>query len=138
MLTRCKNPKSRAFGAYGGRGIRICDKWLNFEAFLSDMGPRPSLQHSIERTDVNGNYEPGNCAWILRSLQGRNRRNSVALTIDGITKNRIEWCIQYGVPLGTLRSRLGLGWDAKRALETPTLRKGRARADAYPLNPRSR
>ena len=64
MKQRCLNPKNKGFPNYGGRGITVCDRWINsFENFYEDMGPRPSLEHSIDRKENNGNYEPGNCHW---------------------------------------------------------------------------
>ncbi|MEV8032248.1 hypothetical protein [Streptomyces sp. NPDC086182] len=75
MRQRCTNPKSLQWPNYGGRGIQVCDEWLNsFEAFLAEVGRRPTDGHSIDRIDTNGNYEPGNVRWATASQQQRNTR----------------------------------------------------------------
>jgi len=75
MKSRCYNPKNKDFKNYGGRGISVCDRWRsNFGSFLGDMGKRPTSLHTIERINVNGNYEPGNCCWLEAHLQSANRR----------------------------------------------------------------
>jgi hypothetical protein len=76
---RCYNPNTWNFHNYGGRGISMCDRWRNsFEAFYADMGPRPSAQHSIDRINNDGNYEPDNCRWSTRKEQRANRRDNHA------------------------------------------------------------
>lgn len=82
MKDRCLNPNSSSYMNYGGRGITICDQWLHgFPSFLNDMGRRPTPQHTIERINNDGNYEPDNCKWETRINQNRNRRSTI-LSID--------------------------------------------------------
>lgn len=78
MKYRCYNPKDKRYKEYGGRGITVCERWFDsFENFLADMGQRPSMDHSLDRKNVNGNYEPNNCRWATRKEQRNNRRDSV-------------------------------------------------------------
>jgi hypothetical protein len=108
---RCLNPKSENFPRYGGRGITICDKWINnFAAFLSDVGRRPSDKHSIERINNNGNYEPGNVRWATKKEQGQNRRDNVVMTFNGETHCIKEWSRITGI------SERALGYRYKRGL----------------------
>jgi hypothetical protein len=74
MRQRCRDKNHLGYSSYGGRGISVCERWTVFENFLEDMGMRPSLDHSVDRIDVNGNYEPGNCRWATRATQARNKR----------------------------------------------------------------
>jgi hypothetical protein len=118
---RCCNPKNKSFPRYGGRGIKMCQRWRDsFEAFYADMGDRPSAAHSIERKDVNGDYEPFNCIWATPKVQGRNRRNSMTLTARGRTMQVNDWAETIGIKKETICSRLRLGWSAEDALFTPT------------------
>lgn len=85
IKSRCLNEKRPAFADYGGRGITICARWRDsFEAFFADMGPRPSPAHEIDREDNDGHYEQGNCRWVIRAVNARNRRNSVRLTDEQV------------------------------------------------------
>lgn len=77
MHQRCGNENDKSFADYGGRGIKVCDAWQAFEQFLEDMGERPSGEHSLDRINVNGGYEPKNCRWVTHAEQQRNKRNSI-------------------------------------------------------------
>ena len=119
MKARCHRPSSEKFAIYGGRGITVCDRWReSYAAFLEDMGPRPE-GHSIDRIDVNGNYEPGNCRWATPREQGANLRKSRNLTRDGKTLCMSEWSRVTGLPIGTIFMRLALGWTVERTLTAP-------------------
>lgn len=105
MKGRCAKKENPQFHHYGGRGIKVCDRWLSsFEAFSSDMGPRePGM--SLDRIDVNGNYEPSNCRWASSREQNENRRDTVFLEIEGKRYKRAELARQSGRSLKTLNRR---------------------------------
>ncbi len=97
---RCLNTRCKAYKNYGGRGIKVCERWLGkngFINFLSDMGDRPSKDYSIDRIDNNGNYEPGNCRWATRTQQARNNRCNKILTAGGQSRCMSEWIEFLGV-----------------------------------------
>lgn len=122
------DPKHAAYPNYGGRGIAVCERWLNSpQAFLDDMGMKPTPKHEIDRIDNDGNYEPGNCRWATRKENDRNRRNNRLLTLNGETLTLAEWAEHSGVPDDTLRHRLGVGWSVERAILTPVRRYRSAR-----------
>ncbi len=120
MKTRCNNPKARSFKDYGARGVKVCDRWAqDFDAFLRDMGPRPPGS-TIERKDVNGDYEPGNCEWLPSKLQPRNRRTSALLEAFGRVQCMAAWAEEFGVSQRFLFNRIRrLGWPVERALTEP-------------------
>lgn len=125
MRARCNNPKNSRFATYGARGIKVCERWENdFLNFLTDMGRRPSPEHSIERKNNDKNYEPGNCVWATRKEQARNRRTSRFIVVDDASLTMAEWSEITGINRQTIHARLKAGWDEKRALNTPV----RARA----------
>lgn len=105
MRARCRNPKLPRFPLYGGRGIKVCERWQSFEAFLHDVGRAPSRAHSLDRIDNDGNYEPGNVRWATDTEQCRNMRTTVILTGHGRTQPLQVWAEELGVRPGTLRSR---------------------------------
>ena len=105
---RCYKETCKAYPRYGGRGIKVSDRWLGehgFENFLADMGNRPSKKHSIDRIDVNGNYEPSNCRWATDLEQGEHRRSNVYLTYNGETHKIADWARILGVTYHTIHKR---------------------------------
>jgi hypothetical protein len=117
LKTRCLNPDNPGYPSYGGRGIGVCARWqFSFENFLADMGPRPP-RTSIDRIDVNGNYDPSNCRWADAKTQQRNRRNNHLVTAFGKTQCLSDWGDETGVPRRVISERLRkLGWSAERAI----------------------
>lgn len=122
MISRCHNPRFPKYAEYGARGISVCERWRNdFRDFLADMGERPSSSHTVDRIDVNGNYEPGNCRWATAGEQADNKRNTVRVTYQGRTKTLSEWSRETGISYGTLRQRLfRYGWSTEKALTERT------------------
>lgn len=107
IYNRCYNKNIDVYRHYGGRGIRVCDRWLNsFDNFLSDMGHPPSKKHSIERDDNDGHYTPENCRWATMHEQCRNRRNSRLLTYKGQTMILQDWAKHLGIHRRTLSDKL--------------------------------
>jgi len=110
MKRRCSNKNEPKFNRYGERGITVCDRWLNsFEAFFSDMGPRPTDKHSIDRIDNNGNYEPGNCRWATDKEQANNTSANILLTINGMTKPLSVWADENGLNRSVIVARVATG-----------------------------
>lgn len=132
ILARCLNPNQAAYANYGGRGITVCDRWLEFINFHADMGDAPA-GHSIDRIDNDGGYSPDNCRWANRSEQNRNRRNVRLLTIDGETAPMAEWSERYGIALSTVWLRIKKGWSEEQAVKTPVVRdrKGKPRGHRW-------
>lgn len=111
---RCTNPNNDRYSSYGGRGITMCDRWLNsFENFLADMGERPE-EMSLDRIDVDGNYEPSNCRWATAKEQSNNLR--VQKERGGSLQ---ELADKSGLPATTIQTRLSRGWSLEKALTTP-------------------
>lgn len=119
MLTRCRNPNSKDYPRYGGRGIVVCERWTSFKLFLADMGHPPKGDYTIERVDNDKGYEPSNCTWIKRERQASNRCDSVVVTVNGVTKTAVEWDRANGFRIGTVSARMRRGWKAVDAVLTP-------------------
>jgi hypothetical protein len=84
IIQRTTNPKNKSYKNYGGRGIKICDQWLDFKRFFADVGARPTPKHQIDRIDNNGNYEPGNCRWVTNRQNSMNQRKSKLWYVHGV------------------------------------------------------
>lgn len=123
MKNRCLNPNQARFKDYGGRGIKVCRRWLGkngFKNFLADMGPKPSPAHSMDRKKTNRNYTKSNCRWATRSEQARNARSNRIVTIRGSRMVLAEAVERYAlVPPSTVRVRMSRGWTPAEAILTP-------------------
>lgn len=141
MKGRCENRNDDMYHHYGGRGIRVCERWLGengFENFYKDMGPRPSKDHSIDRYPNNdtGIYEPMNCRWATEVEQQNNKRDSRFLTIKGERLTLAEWARKTGVNRKTLWCRLKCGWTPEQAITTQIFNGG-GNKTAFPRIPKS-
>ncbi len=116
MRNRCNNEANHAFKRYGGRGIKVCQRWDDFTLFLQDMGTRPSQDHSIDRIDNDAGYDPTNCRWATKKEQANNRRSNVIFEANGITQNVAQWASSAGVTTQTLHKRLKRGWTIEKAI----------------------
>lgn len=120
LLIRTRNKNRESWKYYGERGITVCDRWRNsFENFLSDMGPKPTPRHTIDRINNNGNYEPGNCRWATRREQANNKRNNVRLTHNGVTRTQEEWAVIAGVNSSMLSKLIKRGGSVGDVLNQP-------------------
>lgn len=117
MKTRCYNPRSRRFDRYGGRGIRVCERWLHsFDAFLADMGRRPGDGYTLDRVDGDKDYGPDNCRWSTWAEQNNNKSDNVYLTIDGVRKCAAAWARTSGISYKTVLRRVRNGATGADAL----------------------
>lgn len=118
---RCHNPNHPRYPDWGGKGITVCQRWLDsFPDFLSDMGARPSADHSIDRKDNAIGYEPSNCRWATKREQSENRPSFInAITFNGKTQSLTAWSREVGISRESLRSRFDQGWTTERALTEP-------------------
>ncbi len=121
MIQRCTNPNNPSYPRWGGRGITVCRRWRqSFAAFDADMGPRPSLKHSIDRVDNHGNYTPKNCRWATPHEQSRNTSRNLILVLHGRAQILSDWARELNIGQSTLWRRLNIhGWSVERTLTTP-------------------
>ncbi|CAN1724420.1 protein of unknown function [Hyphomicrobium sp. 1Nfss2.1] len=119
MRNRCSNPKEQ-YRHWRDRGITVCERWEKFENFYEDMGPRPSDKHSLDRIDVDGDYELGNCRWATQSEQQRNRTDAFKLVIRGKLMSIADAAAAHGVKANTAKRRIRFyGWDPELAVTAP-------------------
>lgn len=123
---RCCNPNDKSYPYYGGRGIKICDEWLKdskvFIEWAKSSGYNDNL--SIDRIDVNGNYEPKNCRWVTAKSQANNRTNNLFITFKGKTMTAAEWCESKGWNRHIIPERLRKGWSLEKSMTTPLRTRG--------------
>lgn len=124
MLQRCENPNNKSYKDYGGRGIKVCDEWHDVQVFTDwalANGQEEGL--TIDRIDNNGNYEPGNCHWVTRKEQARNRRSNRLITFNDKTQTMAEWAEEINISYHTLKHRINnYHWPIERALTEPVRR----------------
>lgn len=117
MIKRCERPYVRTYRHYGGRGIKVCDRWHSFANFWEDMGSVYEDHLTLERIDVNGDYEPSNCKWVTKQEQAYNKRNTRFITIAGKTQSLAEWILQSDVKSSTVRQRYYVyHWPIEKSL----------------------
>jgi hypothetical protein len=119
IIDRCYNPDCSTYYWYGARGIEMCERWQRSpDSFIKDMGYPPTIQHSIDRIDCNGNYEPNNCRWATQEEQNNNTRRSKLITWNGKTQSIRDWAKEYNIGARGLSERLRRGWDMEKSLKT--------------------
>ena len=125
MIQRCFNSNTPEYKYYGARGITVCERWRDFAAFLEDMGERPSKKYSIDRINVNGNYEPENCRWADERTQHNNTRRNIYYVYNGENKTAAELARIAGIGYDTMRARLSKqGLTPEQAVKLPVKKWG--------------
>lgn len=123
MKQRCFNPKTSEYYNYGGRGITVALEWVNsFSSFLEHVGYPPTPYHSLDRINVDGNYEPHNVRWATSKEQASNKRSNRYLAIHGRRQTLTEWATEMGMSPLTLTTRLNLGWSHEDAVHKPVIK----------------
>lgn len=119
MKSRCFDKKHKAYPRYGGKGIIVCDRWMDFWNYVEDMGLPPTPVHTIDRIDSSGNYCKENCRWLTPFEQARNRVTNIWVEHDGHRLTLMDWSIKNGVPYRIYQSRIRNGWDPVDAITFP-------------------
>lgn len=119
MRRRCQNPNDECYHNYGGRGIKVCERWDLIANFVADMHPRPSKKHTLERVNNDGDYEPSNCIWATRIENNNNTRATHFLEFDGKRMSVRQWERHLNWNAGVVSHRLMHGWTVERALTQP-------------------
>lgn len=120
MIDRCNNINNTSYKYYGKRGINVCSAWLtSFEKFYMDMGNCPSNKHSIERIDNTKNYYKNNCKWATSKEQARNKRTTITVVYEGISKPLATWCEELNLDYSRTLKRIKRGYSIKVAFELP-------------------
>lgn len=120
MRQRCSNSKCKNYKHYGGKGITVCPEWEDFQTFHKwavEHGYSDEL--TIDRIDVNGNYEPSNCRWVSYKIQANNKSDSKFIEVNGISHTIAEWGDITGIQKATIWARLNKGWSTERAITEP-------------------
>lgn len=123
MINRCYNPTNIGFHNYGGRGIKVCQRWHSLINFITDMGFKPSPEYTLERINNNRGYEPQNCCWATRKSQARNKRTNTMVSFQGQIKPLIEWAEELKMSYSAIVSRISSGWSIYNALTIPIQKK---------------
>lgn len=127
MKRRCYIPDFKQYQDYGGRGIKVCARWQDFDNFKKDMGEQPDKGYQLDRINNDGDYEPSNCRWATTAEQASNRRSNRLVTVFGRTQNIKQWADEFGIKARTVRARLDYGWSPEAVFTKPIrpIMKGR-------------
>ncbi len=135
MIKRCGSKNNKDFDRYGGRGIKVHERWHEFSNFIADMGLRPSPKLTIERIDRNGDYCKENCAWETQKKQQNNRSNNRIVIVNGVSMTLSQACEATGARRNIVNLRLLRGWPIERALMEPPHKNGRNQPAPEPPDP---
>lgn len=126
MIARCESKSCGSYERYGAIGISVCERWRSsYVNFYEDMGEKPGNDYQIDRIKNEKGYEPGNCRWVTKKENARNKRNNHLIEYDGQTRCLAEWCELKNIAAHTIQNRMKLGWSFAKAIETPAKRINR-------------